>query len=268
MNAFNNMNYLYIICSVPLLCFFTQCYSQRPYLGTLGASVEYKAKYDEYTYTVQPFPDSEKYCYYRMSERDFGYFFDYYYHRFAVETGICRQTFYVGWDQKDVMAVHYSIDRFKLVPVRLSYSFPLFQIFKRPLKLSPGIGYVFASGKPITFAWGTNDIITVGNITLLQYTRLGEELGLAHKFGLWEGRLQIEYPVFSFFSLYGGIGYCKGSGTIIARYFGIYTISNGPENEVRTESNGTHRFWNLGIRLKIPDKKTDKKKSRVPLINK
>lgn len=228
---------------------------KKTYFGTLSLSAEHRTRHGFYTYTVKPFPDDKLGCRESLFDKACALLFSYHYRRVAVEWGwYQKETFYIGWQQKHGFGGGYSIGDFKFKSFRVRYHQPLFKIFRRRLEVVSSIGKIKASGELVRGTWAEFTVWQSGRIILKEYGRVGQEIGLTDKFMLWEGRLQLEYPIFPFFSCYGGVGYAKGT-SVIGRYYATFSISGNAEQTVRTESKGTHQMWFVGIRAKIPDRK-------------
>jgi hypothetical protein len=157
--------------------------------------------------------------------------------------------YWIGWGPKEHLITAYNFLSARIVPLRVCYQLRLFDLFKNPVRLTPSIGYLFG-GK-------NGEVLSLDGIIQIQrpgYNFVAEN-GTTIKstrFGFGEFRLQLEASISKAFSFYAGGGYCLGT-RVIGEASGTYSINGGPERTVITQTKGTNRYLNAGIRLRIPN---------------
>ncbi len=190
--------------------------------------------------------------YYQFS---LGYKF---YKSFVVELGFFKETYNLGFsalEDADGSAIgSYPIETGKVFPFRVSYEQRICRVFKRPVYLTPSLGYSmgFAQGTLLTDSSSTFSInYTTGDFAIGTFKK-GSEYDVNARFGFLEARLQAEVMVSNAFSFYAGAGINRG--THILGRTNVTEFSGGvPIKKIINETRGDNRYFNIGIRLRVPN---------------
>jgi hypothetical protein len=151
-----------------------------------------------------------------------------------IETGWSAEMFWTGWGPKDHLTTHYNFMHARVVPFRACYQVRLFDVFKNPVRLMPSVG--------ILFCRKAGEVLSGGGAVQIQwpgYLFVAKESTeiKSSAFCLGELRLQLEASI----------------SKVIGETRGTYSINNGPERTVITQTKGTNYYLNAGIRLRIPN---------------
>jgi hypothetical protein len=171
--------------------------------------------------------------------------------RFVIETGIHSEMIWMAWGHQEHFVAEYTFARTMIIPLRACYHLHLFDIFNNPVRLEPSFGFLLGYV-------GENKVVGAGeqvvSYNLPNYTFVAEHCTRLRNqyYGTSEFRLQLEANISKVISFYGGGGFCLGT-KVIGETRGTYSINNGPERTVITQTKGTNYYLNVGIRLRIPN---------------
>jgi hypothetical protein len=252
----------FLLFSIFIFPYMTQLFSQNSSYGgeKFRFSVEFREKYD-YMRIVEGMPGigkrkpvitESKYFSYSLGVRLYKYL--------IAELGFHKETFELGWyvdNENDAILGYTSwpMDQAVVVPLRLTYEKQIFSLFKHPFFLAPSMAYsmCFSQGSKLgDYVTSTSIDGTTGLILYEELLQKGREFGFRRYYGLVEARLQADIMVSKVFSFYGGIG--MAFGTHLIGKTNVSLFSGGlPSGKIITETKGDSRFFNVGIRLRIPN---------------
>lgn len=258
---------MHFFLSVLLFLFFTAnaAYSQIFNQERFRLSYEYRKKVDYITENGDRWTKAYTFDGENYGQIAVGYRF---YKSFVAELGYYQDTYNLSWkifeEDEGSFGTSFPIEKGSVFPFRISYEQRVFRLFKHPVYITPLLGYSlgFAQGVMLT----DSASITLGNpITGTFATgtfKKGREYDLNKRFGFVEARLQAEFMVSKVFSFYAGAGFNFGTG-IIGRT-NVTAFSGGvPIRKIVNETRGDNRYFNIGIRLRIPNFLEKSKKDKT-----
>lgn len=223
-------------------------------------SVEFRGKYHDMR-IVEGMPNIGKRRPVYAESKYFSYSLGVRLHKNLIaELGFHKETFDLSWyvDKENGDIFGYSsipMDQAAVVPLRLNYEKKVFCVFKRPFFLAPSLAYSMCFSQGSILSDGAISTTFDGSTGIILYEEVfqkGKEFGLRRNYGLLEARLQADIMVSKVFSFYGGIGIAFGTH-VIGRT-NVSEFSGGlPVEKIITETKGDSRFFNVGIRLRIPN---------------
>lgn len=181
-----------------------------------------------------------------------------FYKSFVAELGYYQDTYNLNWtvfeEDEGSFGTSFPIEAGRVFPFRISYEQRVFHLFKHPVYITPLLGYSLGLAQGVMLTDSSS--ITLGDPVTGTFAtgtfKKGREYDINKRFGFIEARLQAEFMISKAFSLYAGAGFNFGTG-VIGRT-NVTAFSGGTLiGKIVNETRGDSRYFNVGIRLRIPN---------------
>jgi hypothetical protein len=193
------------------------------------------------------------------SRRYFSYSMGFkFYKSFFAELGFHQESYNLSClfleNERGASLFSYPIESGKVFPLRIGYEQRMFNLFKHPVYVTPSIGYAFGFAQGVMLTDSSN--FTAGDPTMGIFAigtfKKGREYDINKRFGFIETRLQAEFMVSKAFSFYAGGGFNFGTH-VIGRTNVTEFIGGVQTGKIVNITRGDNRYFNIGLRLRIPN---------------